>query len=180
MTLLTMVHAPDPRLKKISKEVDMIDDKLKKLMDDMIETMYHEHGVGLAAPQVGENIRVFVMDCSSSENDADEKETETKPYKFVNPKIVKSSQDYTEFEEGCLSLPEVRQLISRPSHVTVRYLDENANEQEVEFSGLEAVCVQHEIDHLDGKILSDYMPTIKRQLTLNKLRKWKKEHRLSS
>ena len=135
----------------------------------MLETMYHAPGIGLAAPQIGVLNRIIVMDCEK--NDA----ANRKPIVMINPEIVYSSDEESTYEEGCLSIPEQFAEIKRPTSVQVRWLDKNGTEQEQEFQGLWSTCVQHEIDHLDGKLFIDYLGTIKRQLITRKMQKFKRE-----
>ncbi len=177
MALLNMVYAPDPRLKKNCDEIAEVTDELRQLADDMLETMYHNEGVGLAAPQIGETIRLFVMDCEQKPaEEEDGKSTPGKPYKLFNPVITEASEEMNEHEEGCLSLPGILQIVERPKRVTVEYLDENGEKQSLKADGLTATCIQHELDHLNGTLLVDYMGPVKRQMTLKRLNKWKKEH----
>ena len=135
----------------------------------MLETMYHAPGIGLAAPQIGVLNRIIVMDCEK--DDA----ANRKPIVMINPEIVYSSDEESTYEEGCLSIPEQFAEIKRPTSVQVRWLDTNGTEQEQEFQGLWSTCVQHEIDHLDGKLFIDYLGTIKRQLITRKMQKFKRE-----
>ena len=163
-----LIH-PNPKLKKVCEPVLEIDDALIELSDDMLETMYHAPGIGLAAPQIGVLNRIIVMDCEK--DDA----ANRKPIVMINPEIVFSSDEESTYEEGCLSIPEQFAEIQRPTSVQVRWLDTNGTEQEQEFQGLWSTCVQHEIDHLDGKLFIDYLGTIKRQLITRKMQKFKRE-----
>ena len=163
-----LIH-PNPKLKKVCEPVLEIDDALIELSDDMLETMYHAPGIGLAAPQIGVLNRIIVMDCEKDEAD------NRKPIVMINPEIVFSSDEESTYEEGCLSIPEQFAEIKRPTSVQVRWLDTNGTEQEQEFQGLWSTCVQHEIDHLDGKLFIDYLGTIKRQLITRKMQKFKRE-----
>ena len=163
-----LIH-PNPKLKKVCEPVLEIDDSLIELSDDMLETMYHAPGIGLAAPQIGVLNRIIVMDCEK--DDA----ANRKPIVMINPEIVYSSDEESTYEEGCLSIPEQFAEIKRPTSVQVRWLDTNGTEQEQEFQGLWSTCVQHEIDHLDGKLFIDYLGTIKRQLITRKMQKFKRE-----
>ena len=160
---------PNPKLKKSCEPVLEIDDSLIKLSDDMLETMYHAPGIGLAASQVGILTRIIVMDCEKEEA------AKGKPIVMINPEIVASSDEENIYEEGCLSIPEHFAEIERPTSVQVRWLDRNGNEQEQEFDGLWSTCVQHEIDHLNGKLFIDYLGTIKKQLITRKMQKFKRE-----
>ncbi len=163
-----LIH-PNPKLKKVCEPVLEIDDAIIELSDDMLETMYHAPGIGLAAPQIGVLNRIIVMDCEK--DDA----ANRKPIVMINPEIVYSSDEESTYEEGCLSIPEQFAEIKRPTSVQVRWLDTNGTEQEQEFQGLWSTCVQHEIDHLDGKLFIDYLGTIKRQLITRKMQKFKRE-----
>jgi peptide deformylase len=161
-----LIH-PDPRLKKLCEPVAEITVEIRQLAADMLETMYAAPGIGLAAPQVGVTKRVIVMDCI--------KDGPPEPIALVNPEIVWASEDQTVYEEGCLSIPEVYNDITRPAEVTVRWTDLDGKTQERQFSGLSATCVQHEIDHLDGKLFIDYLGPLKRQMITRKMQKLKRE-----
>ena len=163
-----LIH-PNPKLKKVCEPVLEIDSTIIELSDDMLETMYHAPGIGLAAPQIGVLNRIIVMDCEKDEA------ANRKPIVMINPEIVYSSDEESTYEEGCLSIPEQFAEIKRPTSVQVRWLDTNGTEQEQEFQGLWSTCVQHEIDHLDGKLFIDYLGTIKRQLITRKMQKFKRE-----
>lgn len=158
---------PDPRLREKSKPVAEVTDALCSLMDEMLEVMYEAPGIGLAAPQINVHKRVVVIDLSEEKNS---------PLFFVNPEIVKSSGD-EEMEEGCLSVPEYSAIVHRPSEVTVKALNRDGKEFEMDCDGLLAVCIQHEIDHLDGKLFVDYLSPLKRQMVRKKLEKLKKAKR---
>jgi peptide deformylase len=161
-----LIH-PDPRLKKLCEPIVEITAEVRQLASDMLETMYDAPGIGLAAPQVGVTKRVIVMDCI--------KDGPPEPIAMINPKIVWSSEDQTVYEEGCLSIPEIYNDITRPAEVTVRWTDLDGLSQERQFSGLWATCVQHEIDHLDGKLFIDYLGPLKRQMITRKMEKLKRE-----
>ncbi|WP_431298251.1 peptide deformylase [Tabrizicola sp. BL-A-41-H6] len=161
-----LIH-PDPRLKKRCEPVGEITDEVRKLAADMLETMYDAPGIGLAAPQVGVMKRVLVMDCI--------KEGPAEPMVLVNPVVEWVSEDLTVYEEGCLSIPEQYADVKRPAEVRVRWTDLEGAEQERQFSGLWATCVQHEIDHLDGKLFIDYLGPLKRQMITRKMEKLKRE-----
>jgi len=161
-----LIH-PDPRLKKLCEPVAEITVEIRQLAADMLETMYAAPGIGLAAPQVGVTKRVIVMDCI--------KDGPPEPIALVNPEIVWASEDQTVYEEGCLSIPEVYNDITRPAEVAVRWTDLDGKTQERQFSGLSATCVQHEIDHLDGKLFIDYLGPLKRQMITRKMEKLKRE-----
>ncbi|MFL9503716.1 peptide deformylase [Rhodopseudomonas palustris] len=161
-----LIH-PDPRLKKVCEPVRDITPEVKALAADMLEPMYVAPGIGLAAPQVGAMIRLLVMDCI--------KDGPAEPMVLINPELVWASEDVSIFEEGCLSLPEQYAEVKRPSIVTVRWMDLDGAPQERTFDGLWATCVQHEMDHLDGKLFIDYLGPMKRQMVLRKLEKVKRE-----
>ncbi|MGM0583849.1 MAG: peptide deformylase [Pseudomonadota bacterium] len=168
MTIRPILIHPDPRLKKAAEAVEGVDDDLRKLIDDMLDTMYDAPGVGLAGPQVGVGKRLFVMDIS-------EKEAPPEPMAVVNPEIVWASEETAVYEEGCLSIPEVYEEVTRPAQVRVRFLDREGAEREAEFEGLGATCVQHEIDHLDGRLFIDHLGSVKRNMITQKMKKLKRE-----
>lgn len=169
MALRTILIHPDPRLKKASTLVDDLNDDLRVLADDMLQTMYEAPGIGLAAPQIGLNARLIVLDCVKPD------EGNPRPLVMFNPKVVASSDEKNTYEEGCLSLPEQYADVTRPADVTVQWMDRDGNPQEETFDGLWATCVQHEIDHLDGKLFIDYLTPLKRQLITRKMQKLKRE-----
>ena len=166
MALLPIVQYPDPRLSTVAKPVTVFDDALKTLAADMAETMYEAPGVGLAAPQIGQLIRMIVIDISE-EKDA--------LRVLVNPEIISSSEELNECEEGCLSLPGLYEKVKRPAFVKVRAQDLDGNPFEIECDELLSVCVQHEIDHLDGKVFIDHLSTLKKSRAAAKLAKRRKE-----
>ena len=168
MALLPILTAPDPRLKKKSKPVETVDDDVRRLMDDMLETMYAAPGIGLAAPQVGVLKRVIVLEI-------DREETKVGPLFMANPEIIDASEDDAVYNEGCLSVPEHYADVTRPAEVTVRYLDRDGRKQELKCDGLLSTCVQHEIDHLDGILFIDKISSLKRNIILRKLVKERKE-----
>uniref|UniRef100_UPI003B52C395 peptide deformylase n=1 Tax=Roseovarius indicus TaxID=540747 RepID=UPI003B52C395 len=163
-----LIH-PDPRLKKVCAPVSDVSDELRALADDMLETMYHAPGIGLAAPQVGVMDRLLVMDCVKEENET------PRPMVLINPEIVASSDERNVYEEGCLSIPEQFAEVTRPKLVDVRWMDLDGNEQQETFDGLWATCVQHEIDHLNGKLFIDYLGPMKRQMITRRMQKLKRE-----
>ena len=167
MSNLTIIIAPDQRLLEVSKPVKDINREVKLLLDDMLETMYKSNGIGLAAPQVGILKRLIVMDCTDQNK-------KRNPLKFVNPEIVNISSDTSEYEEGCLSLPTQFAKVERPSYIEVTYQDESGKKINKNFSGLEATCLQHEIDHLNGKLFVDHVSRLKKNRILKKLEKIKK------
>ena len=160
---------PDPRLKKLCTPVADISDDLRQLADDMLETMYGAPGIGLAAPQVGVLSRLIVLDCVKEEGAA------PRPLVMFNPEVTAQSDELNVYEEGCLSIPDQYADVTRPRDVTVRWLDRDGAEQTEDFTGLWATCVQHEIDHLNGKLFLDYLSPLKRQLITRKMVKLKRD-----
>ena len=168
MALLDIIVAPDPRLKRKAQPVDTVDAATAKLMAYMLETMYEAPGVGLAAPQVGVLKHVIVVDAS---RDPEKRES----YRMANPEIVWASDEKKSCEEGCLSLPEEYEEVSRPDRVRVKYIDENNTPREIEADGLLAVAIQHEMDHLKGVLFVDHISALKRNIILRRLAKQKKQ-----
>ncbi len=166
MAIMPIIVAPDPRLKIKAKPVEAVDDAVRKLMDDMLESMYAANGIGLAAPQVGDQRRIIVVDVG--------REDERKPMFLANPQIVGVSDNDRTHEEGCLSLPEHFAEVVRPDRVKVRYLDRENEIREIVAEDLLATCIQHEIDHLDGVLFVDHVSALKRNMILRKLQKAKK------
>ena len=164
MSVLPILFAPDPRLKKKCTAVEKIDDDIRTLLDDMVETMYAADGVGLAAPQVGALKRIIVIDTSGNDE-------EPNPLKMINPEIISESESIVEREEGCLSLPKQWSQVARPEFVRVRYMDEEGEIREMDCEDLTSVCVQHEIDHLEGTLFVDHITALKRNMILRKLKK---------
>ncbi len=165
-----LIH-PDPRLKKVCDPVSDLSDDLRALADDMLETMYDAPGIGLAAPQVGVMDRLIVLDCSKD----DEAGEPPRPLVMFNPEVVAGSDEKNVYEEGCLSIPDQFAEVTRPKVVDVRWIDRDGNERSDTFDGLWATCVQHEIDHLNGKLFIDYLGPMKRQLITRKMQKLKRE-----
>lgn len=157
---------PDPVLKEVSTPVDGVDDDLRALMDDMVETMYAADGIGLAAVQIGEPKRVIVMDLS---------ENRDTPRYFVNPVITPLTEDLKPYEEGCLSVPQVFDEVERPTQCKVEYLDYDGNPQSEIAEDLFAVCIQHEMDHLEGVVFIDYLSRLKRERAVKKVQKLVRE-----
>ena len=167
MAIRPILTAPDPRLKQKSKPVEGgVTDAHRKLMDDMLETMYDAPGIGLAAIQIGEPLRIIVMDLAG-------KDEPKQPRYFVNPEILWTSDDKKPYEEGCLSVPEIYEEVQRPAHVKLRYLDYNGKQVEEEAHDLYAVCIQHEMDHLEGVLFIDHLSRLKRETALRKVKKAK-------
>lgn len=167
MALLPIIVAPDPRLKVKAKPVAVVDDKIRRLMDDMLETMYLAPGIGLAAPQVGVARRVIVVDVAREGE-------EGKPFKIANPEILWRSDELVTYNEGCLSLPEHYADVTRPTKIRLRYLDYQNEIRETEVEGLLATCIQHEMDHLEGTLFVDHISPLKRNIILRKLAKAKR------
>lgn len=173
MSKRPILIAPHPSLKTKAKPVAAVDDRVRALLDDMLETMYAAPGVGLAAPQIGVLERLVVLDTAG-------KDEPPQPMRLVNPEIVWESDEVATYEEGCLSLPEQYADVTRPAAVEVAYLDETGARRSVRGEGLLAVCLQHEIDHLDGVLFVDHLSTLKRNMLMRKLSKWKKTNRDSA
>lgn len=167
MAILPIITAPDPRLKIKAKPVERVDATLRRLMDDMLETMYAAPGIGLAAPQVGESVRVLVLDVAREGQ-------KRSPLKLANPEIVWASEELVAGEEGCLSLPEQFAEVVRPAEARIRYLDYDNVTREIEAKGMLAVCLQHEMDHLEGVLFVDHLSRVKRDIILRKLVKAKR------
>jgi peptide deformylase len=167
MALRPILTVPDPILKEVSEPVKAVTDDLRVLMDDMLETMYAAPGVGLAAIQVGVPVRVIVMDLA--------KEGEKpQPRYFVNPEILEAVDELQAYEEGCLSVPDFYDEVERPKRVRIRYLDYNGQQVEEWAEGMYAVCIQHEMDHLQGTLFIDHLSRLKRQFAINKVKKARK------
>ena len=167
MAQLPIITAPDPRLKIKARPVPAVDNKVRRLMDDMLDTMYGAIGIGLAAPQVGQSSRVIVLDVAREGE-------KPQPLQLANPEILWRSPELTTGNEGCLSLPEHYAEVTRPAKIRLRYLDYQNEIREIEASGLLAMCLQHEIDHLDGVLFVDHISSLKRGMILRKLAKAKR------
>jgi peptide deformylase len=166
MAVRPILTVPDPKLKLVSKTVERVDDALRALMDDMLETMYAAPGIGLAAVQVGEPVRVIVMDLAREGE-------EPAPRHFVNPEVVWASEETAPYEEGCLSVPEIYDEVERPARVKIRYLNYQGDEVVEDCEGLYAVCIQHEMDHLNGVLFIDHLSRLKRDRAVAKVKKAK-------
>ncbi|WP_102108431.1 peptide deformylase [Oceaniglobus roseus] len=169
MALLDILIHPDPRLKKPAAPVTEVTPELRRLADDMLQTMYDAPGIGLAAPQVGVLQRLIVLDCVKEEGAA------PRPLAMVNPEVTWTSEAKSVYDEGCLSIPDQYGEVERPAEVEVRWLDLHGATVSERFSGLWATCVQHEIDHLDGKLFIDYLKPLRRQMITRKMVKLKRE-----
>ena len=166
---LNIILHPDPRLKKLATEVSDSSDSLRALGANMLETMYAAPGIGLAGPQVGVLERIIALDCHKSD------EEPSRPLVMLNPQVVSGSDELNTYEEGCLSIPDQYADVTRPKVVEVAWMDLDGNAHTETFDGLWATCVQHEIDHLDGKLFIDYLKPLRRQLITRKMVKLKKE-----
>lgn len=164
MALLPIIKLPDPLLRQRSAEIETVDDDVRRLIADMLETMYDAPGVGLAAIQVGIPRRLLVVDTS-------DKDDEPRPMALINPQIVSSGDELHVHEEGCLSIPDVRVEIERPSEVTVRFIDRDGKQQQIDAEGLLATALQHEIDHLNGRLIIDYLSRLKRDVIVRRFKK---------
>lgn len=162
MAILDILEFPDPRLRTVAKPIDTVDDALRQTIDDMFETMYEAPGIGLAATQVNVHRRLVVIDVS---------EDKSEPLVFINPEAEPLTQELGEYQEGCLSIPGFYEKVCRPERVWVKALDRDGKPFELECDGLLAVCIQHEIDHLDGKLFVDYLSPLKRDRIKKKLEK---------
>ena len=166
MAILPILTVPDPKLKLVSQDVERVDYALRALMDDMLETMYAAPGIGLAAIQVGEPVRVIVMDLAREGE-------EPAPQHFINPQILWASDETAPYEEGCLSVPEIFDEVERPARVKLRYLNYQGEEVIEDAEGLYAVCIQHEMDHLNGVLFIDHLSRLKRDRAVAKVKKAK-------
>ncbi|MEN0115303.1 MAG: peptide deformylase [Agrobacterium cavarae] len=164
MTIKPLIILPDPLLRQQSKPVETVDSEIQRLADDMLETMYDAPGIGLAAIQIGVARRMLVIDLSRDDE-------ENKPQVFINPEILKVSDDVSTYEEGCLSIPDYYAEVERPASLTVGYLDRDGKQQTVEADGLLATCLQHEIDHLNGVLFIDHISRLKRDMVIKKFTK---------
>ena len=168
MTIRPILTAPDPRLKAVAAEIAKVDGEIRRLIDDMLETMYEADGIGLAAVQIGVPKRVIVMDI-------DQKDGKKNPLVFVNPKLLWASEDLATFEEGCLSVPDIWENVERPARIRAEYQGRDGKQQTLEADGLLADCLQHEMDHLDGILFIDHLSRLKRSMALRKLAKAKRQ-----
>jgi peptide deformylase len=164
MTIKPLIILPDPILRQVSKPIETMDNEVKKLADDMLETMYDAPGIGLAAIQIGVARRMLVLDVSK---DGEDKQ----PLVFINPEVVSASDARSVYEEGCLSIPDYYAEVERPAAITVKHLDRDGKQQIVEADGLLATCLQHEIDHLNGVLFIDHISKLKREIVLRRFTK---------
>lgn len=171
MSLRTILNYPDPRLRTIAKPVEVFDDKLQTLIDDMFETMYDAKGIGLAASQIDEHIQLIVMDLSDDSS---------QPRVFINPRVTPLTEELFTYQEGCLSIPDYYDKVDRPKRVKIEAKDRQGNDFSEEAEGLLAVCIQHELDHLNGKLFVDYLSKLKQDRAKEKVRKVVKQREKSS
>ncbi|MEM7506911.1 MAG: peptide deformylase [Pseudomonadota bacterium] len=168
-----LIH-PDAKLKKVCEPIDAVDDATRALMDDMLDTMYDAPGIGLAAPQIGILSRIVVLDCAPREADEGQPAPPREPLCLANPEVTWESEETFEYEEGCLSIPDIYANVTRPAQVKVKFLNREGAEEHREFSGIWATCVQHEIDHLNGKLFIDYLSSMRRSMITSKMKKLKR------
>ena len=168
MSIKPLIILPDPILRQVSKPVERVDDQLRKFAGDMLDTMYDAPGIGLAAIQVGEPLRMLVIDLAKEDE-------EPAPHVFINPEVLESSDERSVYEEGCLSIPDYYAEVERPASVRVKYLDRDGKQQEVAAEGLLATCLQHEIDHLNGVLFIDHISKLKRDMVMKKFKKLAKD-----
>ncbi len=171
MSKLDIITLPDRKLRLKSDPVERVDDELRSFMDSMLETMYEAPGIGLAAIQVGVPRRFVTIDVATRESEDEEEEPKPNPLFLINPKVLWRSDEVAAAEEGCLSIPEYFAEVERPARVRVAYLDRDGKPQEIEGEGMLAVVLQHEIDHLDGKLFIDYLSKLKRDMVIKKFTK---------
>ncbi|MDH7802725.1 MULTISPECIES: peptide deformylase [unclassified Rhizobium] len=164
MTIKPLIILPDPVLRQQSRPIEQVDAEVLRLADDMLETMYDAPGIGLAAVQVGVPRRMLVIDVSRDDE-------EKKPVVFINPEILKVSDDVSAYEEGCLSIPDYYAEVERPASLTMRYVDRDGKQQTIDADGLLATCLQHEIDHLNGILFIDHISRLKREMVIKKFTK---------
>ena len=178
MAIRPIIEAPDPLLREISKPVDAVDDELRALIADMFDTMYDAPGIGLAAIQIGVPKRVLVIDLQEPEEEGGEPVKD--PRVFINPEILTHSDQDVPYTEGCLSVPDQYAEVHRPDRIRARWLDEQGKSHEEDIDGLLAVCLQHEMDHLEGVLFIDHLSRLKREMVLKKLLKARKERALAA
>lgn len=186
MSIREIIQIPDPLLREVSRPVERVDDELRALLDDMAETMYDAPGIGLAGVQVGAPLRIITIDCEKREEE--EAEGDGKPVRgkilpedrnllfLINPQILRLSDEMSVYEEGCLSIPDYYAEVERPAGVTVSCLDRDGKEKIIEATGLLSTCLQHEIDHLDGRLFIDYLSRLKRDMVVRKFTKIAKQN----
>lgn len=176
MSILPIITIPNPVLKQRATEIKEITPEIQQLASDMIETMYNADGIGLAAPQIDQSLRIFVLDVEQDNNeryDTSQKNNANikMPHVFINPEIIQSSTETNDYEEGCLSIPGVLIKITRPKSIRLRYMDIHGTTHEIDADGLLATCIQHELDHLDGVLITDRLSKLKQRLATTKSKK---------
>ena len=171
MAIREIIKVPNPILKKVSKPVDVVDDEIRKVLDDMLDTMYDAPGIGLAAIQIGIPLRMLVIDISSV---GDQDNNEKDPQFFINPEIIDPSDDLSSFEEGCLSVPGIWEEIERPDQCIVKFVNRDGQKKKKKCKGLLATVIQHEMDHLEGIVFVDHLSRLKRDLSIKKSIKFQK------
>lgn len=182
MSLRPIIHIPDPLLRSVSKPVEEVSDALRKLMDDMLDTMYDAPGIGLAGVQIAVPLRIITLDVAvrssdeeGEEDDGQEEDITPDPMFLINPEIVSFSDELSSYEEGCLSIPDYYSEVVRPSRCVVKYIDRDSKEQTIEATGLLSTVIQHEVDHLDGKLFVDHISKLKRDMVIKKFTKIAKQ-----
>lgn len=170
MAVRDIVYFPDKRLREKSTSIAEINEEIKQLAADMVETMHHYNGIGLAAIQIGVPLRIFIMEINEEEND-----NTTPPMAIINPEIVSYSQEKSIYKEGCLSIPDCYSEVERPSNIKLQYQDLEGKTHLIELGGLQATCVQHEIDHLDGTLFIDHISKLKRDRIIKKMKNINKQ-----
>ncbi len=177
MSIRPLVILPDAQLRLVSKPVQAVTPAIRTLVEDMFETMYDAPGIGLAAIQIGEPLRVVTIDLSKPEAKEGEEPEPRRPQVFINPEVTWSSEEFSAYEEGCLSIPEYYEEVERPAEVKVRYMDLDGKTHEIAADGLLSTCLQHEIDHLDGVLFIDHISRLKRERVTKKFAKAAKRER---
>jgi peptide deformylase len=180
MSLLPIIEIPDPLLRKASEPVESLSDDIQRLIADMFETMYKAPGIGLAAVQVAVSKRLLVIDLQEPASEEEDAEPVRRPYVFINPEIVHSSDARKSYNEGCLSIPDQYAEVERPDIVRATWIDEKGEKREGEFGGLMSVCLQHEVDHLNGVLFIDHLSRLKRDIVVKKVLKARKEREKTS
>lgn len=181
MSLRPIINIPDPLLRSVSKPVEEVSDALRKLMDDMLETMYDAPGIGLAGIQIAVPLRIITLDVAmrssdeEEDEDAEPEEVEPEPMFLINPEIMSFSDELSTYEEGCLSIPDYYADVERPARCMVKYIDRDGKEQSIEATGLLSTVIQHEVDHLDGKLFVDHISKLKRDMVVKKFTKIAKQ-----
>jgi peptide deformylase len=174
MAVLKIITAPNSLLSQVSNEIANINDDIKKLATDMMETMYEENGIGLSAVQIGVLKRIITIDVTQERDASGNLLQKGEQFVMINPKIINASKEKSDFEEGCLSFPREHVKITRPSEITVKFTNLEGKEEEIKTNGLLSVCIQHEIDHLNGITISNYISHLRKEMMMKRLLKYKK------